>query len=105
MCAQFIYIFLELVENGALGLETATPKQLCLVAVAYHNLAVVQVRGGARRGRGIGEEGWRGLGQFRCAIRSCECVNLKNLQASTACATGAVVPSEATLQTLYHFTN
>jgi hypothetical protein len=33
-----------MVEDGRLSFEEATPKQLCLVAVAYHNLAVVQLK-------------------------------------------------------------
>ena len=33
-----------MVEDGTLGLEAATPKQLCLVAVAYHNLAIIQLK-------------------------------------------------------------
>ena len=33
-----------MVEEGHLAFEAATSKQLCLVAVAYHNLAVVQLK-------------------------------------------------------------
>ena len=33
-------------DDGRLGLTSATPKQLCLVAVAYHNLAVLQLKMG-----------------------------------------------------------
>jgi len=39
-----LYQFLTMVEDGRLSFEEATPKQLCLVAVAYHNLAVVQLK-------------------------------------------------------------
>lgn len=41
---QYIYLFLAMVEDGRMGLGTATPKQLCMVAIAYHNLAVVQLK-------------------------------------------------------------
>ncbi len=33
-----------MVETGRLAFAQATPKQLCMVAVAYHNLAVVQLK-------------------------------------------------------------
>jgi disulfide bond formation protein DsbB len=33
-----------MVENGRLSLQEASPKQLCLVAVGYHNLAVIQLK-------------------------------------------------------------
>lgn len=33
-----------MVEDGRLSFETATPQQLCLVSVAYNNLAIVQLR-------------------------------------------------------------
>ena len=33
-----------MVEDGRLSFESATPKQLCLVAISYHNLAVVQLK-------------------------------------------------------------
>jgi hypothetical protein len=33
-----------MIEDGSLALEAATPQQLCLVAVCYHNLAVVQLK-------------------------------------------------------------
>lgn len=33
-----------MVENGRLATGNATPKQLCMVAVGYHNLAVVQLK-------------------------------------------------------------
>lgn len=33
-----------MVETGRLSTVEATPKQLCLVAVAYHNLAVIQLK-------------------------------------------------------------
>jgi len=41
---KIIYQFLAMVEDGRLAFETATPKQLCLVAIAYHNLAVIQLK-------------------------------------------------------------
>jgi hypothetical protein len=33
-----------MVETGRLSSVEATPKQLCLVAIAYHNLAVIQLK-------------------------------------------------------------
>ena len=33
-----------MVEDGRLAMEVATPRQLCLVAIAYYNLAVVQLK-------------------------------------------------------------
>ena len=33
-----------MVECGRLSLTDATPKQLCLVAIGYHNLAVVELK-------------------------------------------------------------
>lgn len=33
-----------MVEGGRLAETDATPKQLCLVAIGYHNLAVVQLK-------------------------------------------------------------
>lgn len=33
-----------MVESGRLATADATPKQLCLVAIGYHNLAVVQLK-------------------------------------------------------------
>jgi hypothetical protein len=33
-----------MVEGGRLAAVDATPKQLCLVAIGYHNLAVVQLK-------------------------------------------------------------
>ena len=33
-----------MVDEGKLAFEEARPKELCMVAVAYHNLAVVQLR-------------------------------------------------------------
>lgn len=41
---QVIYQVLAMVEEGRLSLESASPRQLCLVAIAYHNLAVVQLK-------------------------------------------------------------
>lgn len=39
-----IFEFLGMVEEGKMAQSEATPKQLCLVAIAYHNLAVVQLK-------------------------------------------------------------
>ena len=39
-----LYQFLAMVEDGRLSFEEASPKQLCVVAVAYHNLAVAQLK-------------------------------------------------------------
>lgn len=39
-----LFHFLAMVETGRLAFAQATPKQLCMVAVAYHNLAVVQLK-------------------------------------------------------------
>ena len=33
-----------MVENGRLAQLNASPKQLCLISVCYHNLAVVQLK-------------------------------------------------------------
>ena len=33
-----------MVHDGRLAFESASPKQLCLVSVAYHNLSVLQLR-------------------------------------------------------------
>lgn len=33
-----------MVEYGRLATENTTPKQLCMVAIAHHNLAVVQLK-------------------------------------------------------------
>jgi hypothetical protein len=33
-----------LVENGSIAFEETNPQLLCLVAVAYHNLAVIQLK-------------------------------------------------------------
>ena len=41
---KMLYHVLAMVEDGRLAFANATPKQLCLVAVAYHNLAVVQMK-------------------------------------------------------------
>jgi hypothetical protein len=43
-CHKTLYKFLAMIEDGRLAFQTATPRQLCLVAVAYHNLAVVQLK-------------------------------------------------------------
>ena len=43
-CHKTIYQFLAMIEDGRLAFQTATPRQLCLVAVGYHNLAVVQLK-------------------------------------------------------------
>lgn len=39
-----LYEFLTIIEDGKMGLNHATAKQLCLVAIAYHNLAVIQLK-------------------------------------------------------------
>jgi hypothetical protein len=39
-----LYQVLAMVEDGRLAFENASPKQLCLVAISYHNLAVVQLK-------------------------------------------------------------
>ena len=39
-----LYQVIAMIEEGQLAFESATPKQLCLVAVAYHNLAVIQMK-------------------------------------------------------------
>ena len=39
-----LYEFLSIIEDGKLGLNNANAKQLCLVAIAYHNLAVIQMK-------------------------------------------------------------
>ncbi len=41
-----MYEFLSLIENGTLHFteETATSEELCIVAVGYHNLAIVQLK-------------------------------------------------------------
>ena len=41
---KLIFEVLVMVEDGRLAMEEATPRQLCLVAIAYHNLAVVQLK-------------------------------------------------------------
>ena len=41
---QILYQVLGMVDSGKLAFEEARPKELCMVAVAYHNLAVVQLR-------------------------------------------------------------
>ncbi len=41
---KLIFEILAMVEDGRLAMEEATPRQLCLVAIAYHNLAVVQLK-------------------------------------------------------------
>ena len=33
-----------MVEDGQLAFEETEPKQLCMIAIAYHNLAVVQLK-------------------------------------------------------------
>jgi len=39
-----LFEFLAMVETGRLAQAESTPKQLCLVAIGYHNLAVVQLK-------------------------------------------------------------
>lgn len=41
---KMIYEFLELVEQGEVAFSETTPQQLCMIAVAYHNLAVIQLK-------------------------------------------------------------
>jgi hypothetical protein len=41
---QTLYRFLAMVEDGRFGLESASARQLCSVAVAYHNLACLQLK-------------------------------------------------------------
>ena len=41
---QVLFQFMAMVESGRLAGADASPKQLCLVAIAYHNLAVVQLK-------------------------------------------------------------
>ena len=41
---QVLYEILAMVDSGRLSTVSATPKQLCIVAVAYHNLAVLQLK-------------------------------------------------------------
>jgi hypothetical protein len=33
-----------MLDDGRLTFETATPLQLCLIAIAYHNLAIIQLK-------------------------------------------------------------
>ncbi len=42
--SQILFQFMAMVESGRLATANATPKQLCLVAVAYHNLAVIELK-------------------------------------------------------------
>lgn len=39
-----LFEFLAMVETGRLAFAESTPKQICLVAIGYHNLAVVQLK-------------------------------------------------------------
>jgi hypothetical protein len=41
---KLLFEVLAMVEDGRLSMEEATPRQLCLVSIAYHNLAVVQMK-------------------------------------------------------------
>jgi hypothetical protein len=41
---QTLYHFLAMVEDGRLEFKSASPTQLCLVAIGYHNLAVIQIK-------------------------------------------------------------
>jgi len=41
---KMLYQVLAMVEDGRLAFADATPKQLCLVAISYHNLAVIQMK-------------------------------------------------------------
>lgn len=44
LCKQTLYKFLGMAEEGRIAFSESEPKELCLVAVAYHNLAVVQLK-------------------------------------------------------------
>ena len=39
-----LFEFLAMIETGRLATADSTPKQLCLAAIGYHNLAVVQLK-------------------------------------------------------------
>ena len=41
-----MYQFLECIEDGSLAFteDTATSEQLCIVAIGYHNLAIIQLK-------------------------------------------------------------
>eukprot|EP01036_Dinobryon_divergens_P031285 gene31285-40655_t len=39
-----LFEFLAMIESGRLALADSTPKQLCLTAIGYHNLAAVQLK-------------------------------------------------------------
>ena len=41
---KLLFEVLAMVEDGRMSMEEATPRQLCLVSIAYHNLAVVQLK-------------------------------------------------------------
>ena len=41
---KVIMAFMEFLEEGDLATLTCTPRQLCLVAIGYHNLAVVEMK-------------------------------------------------------------
>ncbi len=41
---RLLYQILEMVETGRLSLYESKPKELCLIAIAYHNLAVIQMK-------------------------------------------------------------
>jgi hypothetical protein len=41
---QVLYQFLAMLDTGRLSTQSATPKQLCLVSVCYHNLAVLELK-------------------------------------------------------------
>lgn len=41
---EYLYRVLTMVEEGRLSMTDPSPERLCLVAIAYHNLAVVQLK-------------------------------------------------------------
>lgn len=41
---EALYKFLGMVEEGRISFNESEPKELCLVAIGYHNLAVVQLK-------------------------------------------------------------
>ena len=43
-CHESLYKVLTMVEEGRLSMDEPNPEQLCIVAVAYHNLAVIQLK-------------------------------------------------------------
>ena len=41
---ETLYHFFSMLEDGRLQFHSASPTQLCQVAISYHNLAVVQIK-------------------------------------------------------------